>query len=182
MLPLGSPSYEVAGTVVFDVEDITEGVILLTDQTVRSVEQEAAERGAAGVISTYLLPYAVDPTGEDRHFDAIFTGSIRPGSELPSMYVSPRTGENVRQAHRAGSTFELAGSATTTVRPLRTLVAELEGSDQIVCTRPDGDERATSTCGSCREELIYLVFKPGHDPQKRVLKHFSAAMGEVLTI
>ncbi|MEL6713020.1 MAG: M28 family peptidase [Planctomycetota bacterium] len=143
MLPLGSPSYEVAGTVVFDVEDITEGVILLTDQTVRSVEQEAAERGAAGVISTYLLPYAVDPTGEDRHFDAIFTGSIRPGSELPSMYVSPRTGENVRQAHRAGSTFEMAGSATTTVRPLRTIVAEIEGSefpDQVVyvVTHADG--------------------------------------------
>ena len=130
MLPRGVESFQVAGNAVFSIEDVTPGAILVTDQSVRSVEQEAAKRGAGAVVSSFLLDYAVDPTGQDRHFDAIFDGSVRPGSKLPSLYVSPRTAENMLQAANAGGTFELSGEVRTKVNELRTVVASIEGSEK----------------------------------------------------
>lgn len=130
MLPRGVQSFKVTGNAVFKMEEITPGVIFVTDQTVRSVEQEAAKRGAGAVVSSFLLDYAVDPTGQDRHFDAIFDGTVRPGSTMPSLYVSPRTAENMLQAKNAGATFELIGKVRTKVNELRTVVASIEGRER----------------------------------------------------
>lgn len=138
MLPRGVESFRMTGNAVFNMDELTPGAILVTDQSVRSVEQEAAERGAGAVVSSFLLDYAVDPTGQDRHFDAIFDGTVRPGSKMPSLYVSPRTAENMLQAKNAGATFELVGNVRKKVNELRTVVASIEGAE-----RP--------------EEVIYVV-------------------------
>lgn len=132
MLPEGVPSYSVSGTPVFAIEDVVEGSVLVTDQSVRNIAQEAEERGAAAVVSSFLLPYATDPTGRDRHFDAVFDGRVRPGSTLPAMYVSPRTAENIKQAARNGATLELRAEVKTEVKELRTVIATIQGAE-----RPD---------------------------------------------
>lgn len=143
MLPRRVESFEVDGTLAFSLDDVSEGVILVTDERVRSVEQEAVERGAAAIVSSFRFPYAIDPTGKERHYDAIFAGRVRRGSTLPTMYVSPRTGENMRIAHERGALFELRGNTRSAVVPLQTLVATIEGSsrpDEVVyvITHADG--------------------------------------------
>lgn len=130
MLPEGVDSFQVSGKAVFQMGQVKDGSILVTDQSVRKVEQEAQERGAAAVISSFLLPYATDPTGRQRHFDAIFDGSVRPGSTMPCMYVSPRTAENIRQAAKRGALLELKGEVRREVNELRTVVATIEGAER----------------------------------------------------
>lgn len=132
MLPRGVASFSVKGAPVFSMGAVKPGTVLVTDRSVREVCEEAEERGAAAVVSTFLLPYAVDPTGRDRHFDAVFDGSVKPGSDLPCLYVSPRTGENVRQAAKRGALVELRGEVRTRAAELRTVVATIEGAE-----RPD---------------------------------------------
>lgn len=134
MLPIGVPSFNVAGAAVFSMDDVVPGVILVTDQSVRSVEKDASDKGAVAVVSSFLLKYSVDPfsskSKEPRHYDAIFAGTVRPGATLPSMYVSPRTAENMKQASLAGTTFELTGNARIEVNELRTVTATIRGTDR----------------------------------------------------
>lgn len=130
MLPEGVPSYSVSGVPVFALEDVVEGSVYVTDQSVRKVSEEAAERGAAAVVSSFQLPYAKDPTGRDRHFDAIFEGRVRPGSTLPAMYVSLRTAENIRQAAGSGAILDVRAEVRTAVRELRTVVATIVGAER----------------------------------------------------
>lgn len=130
MLPEGVPSYAVSGAPVFALEDVVEGSVFVTDQSVRKVSAEAAERGAAAVVSSFQLPYAEDPTGGERHFDAIFDGRVQPGSKLPAMYVSPRTAENIQQAARAGALLEVRAEVRTAVNELRTVVATIVGAER----------------------------------------------------
>lgn len=128
----GSVACDLRGPVVFSMEDVSPGSILMTTESVRNVEQKAVEQGAVGVISSRQLPYCVDPTGRSRHNDAIFHGSVRPGSTLPSFYVSPRMARNIERAVEEGATLELIGRVATAVRELRTVVATIRGTE-----RPD---------------------------------------------
>lgn len=128
MLPIGTPSCDVSGRAVFALEDIEPGTIFVTDQRIRSVEQDAAQRGAAAIVSSFLLPYCVDPTGRDQHYDAIFQDTLRPGSTLPSFYVSPRTAQNMRIATEANAEFRMVAEVDQEVRELRTIFATVRGS------------------------------------------------------
>ncbi len=114
------------------MEDVLPGTILVTDKSVRNVEKEAVEKGAVAIVSWFQLPYCNDPTGADRHIDAIFHGSVRPGAKIPSFYVSPRIADVMELASKKGSSFELVGKRRTEVRPLRTVVATIRGAE-----RPD---------------------------------------------
>ncbi|MEM8712408.1 MAG: M28 family peptidase [Planctomycetota bacterium] len=130
LLAEGAPACEVRGPAVFRLEDVTPGAILVTTRSVRDVEQDAVEKGAAAIVSWYQLAYCVDPTGKDRHIDAIFHGSVRPGSAIPSFYVSPRIADVMELASKRGSEFELVGRVKTNIRDLRTVVASVQGTSR----------------------------------------------------
>ncbi|MEM9380635.1 MAG: M28 family peptidase [Planctomycetota bacterium] len=132
MLPRGAPSCDLQGIVVFSLDDVVEGSILATDRSVRSVEVEAAEKGAAAIVSHFLLPYCVDPSGDEVHFDAIFEGTVRPGATLPSFYVSPRTAQSMEVGTGVGTRYRLVAEVEEEVTELRTVVATIRGS-----VRPD---------------------------------------------
>ncbi|QDV06263.1 hypothetical protein Poly30_17710 [Planctomycetes bacterium Poly30] len=126
----GAPSCSVQGAAVFRLEDVIPGAILVTDQSVRSVEQEAVKRGASAIVSWFQLPYCDDPTGQERQIEAIFQGSVRPGATIPSFYVSPRIADIMEVGSKQGSTFELVARVRREVRPLRTAVASIRGAER----------------------------------------------------
>ena len=130
MLPEGVPSYAVSGVPVFALDEVVEGSVLVTDRSLDQVYGEAADRGAAAVVSSFLMPYAKDPTGLDRHFDAIFDGAVPPGSTLPALYVSPRTAQNIRRAGNAGASLDVRAEVRTAVKGLRTVVATVVGAER----------------------------------------------------
>ncbi len=132
LLAEGSVSCNLQGAAVFSLEDVLPGTILVTKESIRSIEQDAVKKGAVAVVSSYQLAYCVDPTGRARHVDAIYHGSVRPGSTLPSFYVSPRMAETIQRASQGGTKIELVGRVKTEVRELRTVVATIRGAE-----RPD---------------------------------------------
>jgi aminopeptidase YwaD len=133
MLPANAPGCEVLGTVADGLDALTQpGMILLTPERIRNVESAARERGAAAIISTHLMPYCIDPTGRNREQDAIFVDVVRPGTEMPSFYVSPRVATAIRNTTRVGGKVRLRAVVRFAVRPLRTVIATIEGAE-----RPD---------------------------------------------
>ncbi len=126
----GSAPCNLRGAAVFEMDDVLPGTILVTDKSVRNVEQEAAEKGAVAVVSSYQLAYCVDPTGRARHLDAIYHGSVRPGSTLPSFYVSPRIKASIERASQGRGEIELIGRVKTEVRDLRTAIATIRGTER----------------------------------------------------
>ena len=140
MLPEHSPGGKALGQLAHGVEALVEpGMILLTSRRIRDVEAEAKERGAIAIVSDFALPYCIDPTGEERHLDAIFHDSVRPGTELPSVYVSRRASE---RALRKGTNPEwpiedralvqVRSVVNFEIRELRTVQATIRGAE-----RPD---------------------------------------------
>ena len=131
MLPANAPGCEVLGAIADGLDALTEpGMILLTPERIRNVESAARERGAAAIISTYLMPYCVDPTGRGREREAIFVDSVRPGTEMPSFYVSPRVATAIRNTTRVGGKVRLRAEVRFAVRPLRTVIATIEGVER----------------------------------------------------
>ena len=114
---------------MFALEDVVEGSVYVTDRPCARCPRRRRS-GAAAVVSSFQLPYAKDPTGRDRHFDAIFEGRVRPGSTLPAMYVSLRTAENIRQAAGSGAILDVRAEVRTAVRELRTVVATIVGAER----------------------------------------------------
>ena len=129
MLPEGVPSCTVSGVPVFALDEVVEGSVLVTDRSLDDVSGEAAERGAAAVVSSFLMPYAKDPTGLDRHFDAIFDGIVPPGSTLPAMYVAPDGAEHPAGWER-GCQPRRPPEVRTAVKDLRTVVATVVGAER----------------------------------------------------
>ena len=90
------------------------------------------------MLSSFAFDYAVDPTGKNRHLDAIHYGSVRPGTEIPGMFVSQRTREALIERAARGYWVRMTADVRFDVRPLRTLVATVTGAE-----RPD--------------EIVYIV-------------------------
>lgn len=129
MLPHGASSCDVTGACVFRVKDVTPGTILVTPKRIDAVERAAAQKGAIAVVSYYLHPYCVDPTGKDRHFDAIHVGSMPKRATLPCFYVSPRVADVMEVASKVGTSYQLTASVATEEKELRTVVATIRGSE-----------------------------------------------------
>ncbi|MCP3917838.1 MAG: M28 family peptidase [bacterium] len=135
MLSVGAGSHDGAGRLVFRVEDLAPGTVLVTDQPVRDVLEVAAEAGAFAVLSSYLRDYnRVDPTGEDRARDSILYTSVPQGTAVATLQISPRAHEQLAAA-AAGSRARIVSEVDFAERPLRTVIATVVGArrpDQIV--------------------------------------------------
>lgn len=133
MLPTNAPSADVRGRVVLELDDVVEGSILVIEKPVGRAVRMARERGAAGVVATGLFDYSVDPTGAERHLDAIRYGKVRSGTQLPCMQISERSFNEIQRSARSGPCeLHMRAEAVFAERPLRTVVATIVGTE-----RPD---------------------------------------------
>jgi len=135
MLPVHAPAAEIArARFACELERLEPGWVLVTPRPLGEVLDTAEERGACAVLSSYLQDLNVDPRGSDEHRDAIHYGSVRRGTTLPVLHVSPRIGERLAELEGAGrnATLSLRAEVEVGRRPVRTLVATISG-----CERPD---------------------------------------------
>jgi len=132
MLPVNSPSCDVEGYIATDLDHLEEGFILVTDVPTRQVYRRAMSRGAAAVVSASLGTFNVDPTGKERHLDAIQYRQLAADSELPAIQISQRSYAAILDAHSKSSSARLAIRASVRFddRPLRTLVACIVGNEK----------------------------------------------------
>jgi hypothetical protein len=133
MLPVNAPSANVTGRAAFSLDELDAGEILLIDaEPLRRVLASAERMGAAAVISSYLAPFNVDPTGRFRHLDAVQYRTLAAGTKIPVAMISPRAFESAQKALDAdpAAQIELVANARFDARPLRTLCARIAGSDR----------------------------------------------------
>lgn len=160
MLPVHAPAADVRGAIVLQLEDVTEGAILVTDEPLgRRLIGSARRAGAAAVLSSALFHFTVDPTGADRHLDAIQFQSVAAGTQTPVGKVSPRTRALLEGMLANHDALEAGFRAEVSleVRPLRTLVAEIDGATRpnetvaIVshAQEPGAGDNASGVAGLC---------------------------------
>ncbi len=130
MLPVGAPSASVEGRLVTRIEDAVAGTALLLERGFAgAVLRKAAEQGAVLAIASDLADYNVDPSGQDRHLDAIGFRSVRAPSPIAVVQVSPRTAALLRAAAAdASARVRFEAQVETAERKLRTLVATVVGA------------------------------------------------------
>ena len=135
MLPVNAPSADVDGPIALSLGELDPGEVLVTDAVPRlSVLMRAQSAGAVAVLSSYLENYNVDPTGADRHLDALQYRILAVGTSIPVAMISPRSMESVRKTHAVdpGARIAFRAEVRWDDRPLRTLVARVIGAE-----RPD---------------------------------------------
>lgn len=131
MLPEGAPEADVTGTIALSLKGVTEGSILATRAPLSGqLVAKAASRGAVCVLSSALFPFSIDPTGEERHLDAIRFEKAPRGAKIAVGKISPRILSQIQAAASTDENAALRFIAKTKAaeRPLRTLVAEILGS------------------------------------------------------
>lgn len=131
MLPVGAPSCDVEGPLAFAVDDVDAGeVLVLAESPSGSTLRTAQQRGAVAVLSAYLPQFNVDPSGAERHLDAIQYRGTQ--GELPLAMISRRSFDALQAAHAADAAQRVAYRAEVRFdeRPLRTLVATVLGDDR----------------------------------------------------
>jgi hypothetical protein len=132
MLPINAPSADVSGPAVLSLGDIEEGSLLVTLQPLsRNILRRAEKAGARAVLSAAVFPFTVDPSGGDRHLDAILFRKVAPGTSLPVGQISRRTFDRLSELVADGVPVLLTFKAEVDFRerPLRTLVAEIVGRE-----------------------------------------------------
>ncbi len=115
--------------------DLNEGQILVTEAAPRpDLILRARRKGAVALVSASLGSYNTDPTGAERHLDAIQFRKLESGSSLPVAMISQRSYGRIVAAHEAGGGARLRLEAEVKFgdTTLRTLVATIVGA-----TRPD---------------------------------------------
>lgn len=165
MLPVHAPAADVRGPLALTLDDVVEGSILVTDSELsRRTIDAARKRGAAAVLSSAVFDFTVDPTGNDRHLDAIQFQSVAAGTQTPVGKVSRRTLQLLRGLLEIHGALEVSFRADVTleVRPLRTLVAEIIGvrrPDQCVAVvshaqEPGAGDNASGVAGLCESASV----------------------------
>jgi len=133
LLPRHALGAKVEGRVCLRIEDVQAGTVLVTaDPPSGALLRRAGNAGAVAVLSAALAPYNVDPTPAQRHLDAIPYKSVPPDCPLPVGMISPRSLAAIRDAANSRKEARVAFEADVEFarRPLRTLVATVEGSRQ----------------------------------------------------
>jgi aminopeptidase YwaD len=133
MLPINTPSADVEGTIALSLDELREGQLLVTQAAAKpSLLARAKERGAAAVVSCSLEPFNSDPSGRDRHLDAIQFRSLPAGTRLPVAQISAHSYGAICAARKADPEARLSFRAEVALAPrkLRTLVATVVGTDR----------------------------------------------------
>jgi hypothetical protein len=130
MLPVHSPSADVSGRVTLSLVDLKPGDVFVTDAGARQVLERARSAGAVAVVSASLQPFNVDPSGKERHLDAIQFREVPPGTSVPVCQISQRSFAKIREAVESGAEVRLGLVAEVEVeqRTLRTLCATVRGA------------------------------------------------------
>ncbi len=156
LLPVHAPSAQVSGKVALTLEEVTPGSILVTDRSLGAVIGDAVQRGAVGVLSSRLQKICVDPTGEERHLDAMAYTSVARGTSIAVGCISPNSRAAILAAG-AGAILDFSAEVRWDERPLRTLVAEVVGvqyPEQVVglvahVDEPGACDNASGVAGMC---------------------------------
>lgn len=128
MLPTNSIAGNVSGKIVFELDDVTPGAILVTDRSLR-IAGRAKEAGAVAVFAApEQSKYNLDPTGQDRHLDAIHYGRVSATVGIPVAYLSPRVYAEIKSSDATRAHFR--AKVDFAERPLRTVVATVVGKDR----------------------------------------------------
>jgi hypothetical protein len=130
LLPRNAPSAAVEGPIAFDLRAVVPGSILVLE-SVPTVERMDAARakGAVALLSADLGELCIDPTGKERHLDAIAYRSVPSGCSLPVGMLSRRSLEMIRSTVQREPRARISFDADVVFadRPLRTLVATIVG-------------------------------------------------------
>lgn len=135
MLPHNAPSADVEGDVCVKLEDVRAGSVWVTESPLdRESLERARELGAVAALSASLEKYNVDPTGGERHLDAVQYRTMPYPCPLPVAQISPRSFRRIAQAleQHGRARIALQAEVRYAERPLRTLVATIVGA-----TRPE---------------------------------------------
>lgn len=134
LLPKHAPSCDVRGPIALALSEVRPGSLLVVGEHHSSgLVQAAAARGAAALLSASLEGYNTDPSGRERHLDAIQYASVPSGTALPVGQISRRALLAIRAAAQdPAAELAFSGRVRLEQRPLRTLVARIVGS-----TSPD---------------------------------------------
>lgn len=134
LLPSYAPNANIEGRVVLQPNDVRPGDILLTQSSFGPAVRRAKQRQAGGVLMHRIAKYNVDPTGANRHLDAIRYSRVPTNTTLPVGQVSKRAYDRIAQKVLAGDTVRVRFEAKVKwdERPLRTLVLTFIGE-----SRPD---------------------------------------------
>ena len=129
------PAAELEGELVFSLDAARSGAFVVLDSPPSSEDlARAKEQGALGVFAAGIEAYNVDPTGRERHLDAIQYSSVRYPCPLPVARISKRVHDELARAFAADPGVRVQFSASTRFdeRPVRTWVATIAGA-----SRPD---------------------------------------------
>ena len=134
MLPVGAPSGSAQGRPVFALAELEPGDVLVVDDASKGDPAAAHARGASALLIASIEDYNVDPSGKERHLDAIQYRGIRAGSLIPVLQISRRSLHAIQAAVEtdARTRVRIEALVRTDERKLRTLVATVLGTD-----RPD---------------------------------------------
>lgn len=189
MLPVNAPACDVRGKLELNLAELDPGEILLTDRELDEVLEQAQERGAAAVLSSYLFEFNVDPFGSTRHLDAIHYGAVPAGTTLPVAHVSPRIHALLADLEDWSiAELRLQASVRLDERPLRTLVATvvgLERPEEVVSLvahvqEPGTNDNASGVAGLL-EGALTLMRAVDDRALRRPLRSISFIWGDEYT-
>jgi hypothetical protein len=134
MLPVNSPPADLKAEVALRLPDLRQGMVLVTDVEAEQVMMRARNGGAAAIVSASLYSFNEDKSGAKRHLDAIQFTTLPEGADFPVVQISPRSKEAIEEAverarkRGAKVRLEIKAEVRTQKRPLRTLMAVVEGA------------------------------------------------------
>lgn len=132
LVPKNAPSCDVHGPIALALDEVRPGSLLVVEEPhSRELHDAARARGAVAVLSASLAGYNTDPSGRERHLDAIQYASVPDGTTLPAGQISRRALLAIRAAAKdAAAELAFTGRVRLETRALRTLVARIAGSAQ----------------------------------------------------
>ncbi len=131
MLPTGAPSGKAEGRVVFSLDEVEAGTMLITGDTLGRITRRAQAAGAVAILSARIAGFNRDPSGAERHLDAIRYGRVRSKSKILVGQISLRVYEDLRQRAKNGPVkLRFEAECREVPRKLRTVVATIVGTEE----------------------------------------------------
>lgn len=153
LLPVRAPSCNLLAQATTDPDALQDGMVYVTTSSLRAATREVQGKKPAAILSAYLPSFNVDPTGAERHLDAIYYGKVPGRSSVPMMHISKRSFDAIQGADSPEVTLEAV--VRTEDRPLRTIIATITGAERSNETvalaahvqEPGANDNATGVAG-----------------------------------